>query len=65
MQRARAQRKNGGKSARRAEREEGGKPRPYLGELSFASDASLPDWLQPMAELASRERQSTWGGEPP
>lgn len=24
------------------------KPRPFYGELSSASDVSLPDWLQPI-----------------
>ena len=27
------------------------KPRPFYGELSSASDVSLPDWLQPIGRV--------------
>jgi hypothetical protein len=32
-------------------RERMAKPRPFYGELSSASDMSLPDWLQPISRV--------------
>jgi hypothetical protein len=29
------------------------KPRPFYGELSSASDVSLPDWLQPISRVVT------------